>query len=358
MGAKMQVARLHGPKDIRIASEPGPPAPAAKEVTLAIGAVGICGSDLHMYETGRIGYTAARKPFVLGHEFMGTVVALGEGALDGLHQPLRIGQRVAVEPALPCWRCELCEHGHPNLCPHHRFYGLYPEDGALRERMNVRARNCFPMPDVLSDDEGPLLETLGVAIHAIDLGKVRIGSTVAVLGAGPVGLLIARLAQLAGAAQVYSFDKFAWRVEMARRWAATPAFAVDDGVPADVLRECTGGRGVDLAIEAAWADHSVQQAADMLRYGGRLVLVGIPPDDRLQLQHAVARRKGLSIIMSRRMKHSYPRAIALAAGKVDLAQLVSHRYELAQTAEAYARNAAYEAGIHKVIVRVGGGEGS
>lgn len=350
----MQVARLHGPKDIRIASEAPPPAPGRGEVLLNIGAVGLCGSDLHMYETGRIGYTEIAKPFILGHEFMGEVTALGPEALDGAHQPLQVGQRVAVEPAVPCWRCELCEHGHPNLCPHHHFYGLFPEDGALREQMVVSARNCFPMPDSLSDDAGPLLETLGVAIHAIDLSKIRIGSTVAVIGAGPVGLLIARLAALAGAAQIFAFDKLDWRLQKACDWGATAAFNVDRRDPVQAVMDQTRGRGVDVAIEAAWADHSVQQAADMARYGGRLTLVGIPPDDQLRLKHSAARRKGLTIIMSRRMKHTYPRAIALAtSGKVNLQELVSHRFALDETAQAYASNAAYEEDLNKVILRVG-----
>lgn len=350
----MQVARLYGPKDIRIQSEDSPPAPQAGEVLLNIKAVGLCGSDLHMYETGRIGYTRASKPFILGHEFMGEVAALGADARDGLHQPLQLGQRVAVEPAVPCWRCELCENGHPNLCPHHIFYGLFPDDGALREQMIVSARNCFPMPDSLNDDVGPLLETLGIAIHAIDFSKIRVASRVAVIGAGPVGLLIARLAVLAGASQVFSFDKLDWRVRKAREWGATHVCNVERYDAVQVVMDATDGRGVDVAIEAAWADHSIQQAADMLCNGGRLVLVGIPPDDQLRLKHSVARRKGLTIIMSRRMKHTYPRAIDLAtSGKVKLEELVSHRYDLAQTAAAYASNAAYEAGIHKVILQIG-----
>ena len=349
----MQVARLWGPKDIRVAAEPGPPPPSPGQVTLRIKTVGVCGSDLHMYETGRIGYTEIAAPFILGHEFMGEVIALGDAALDGDHRPLRLGQRVAVEPAVPCWRCELCEHGHPNLCPNHYFYGLFPDDGALRERMTVQARNCFPMPDSLSDEAGPLLETLGIAIHALDLAKLRIGHSVAIIGAGPVGLLIARLAVLAGAAQVIVADKLPWRLRQALDWGATHAIQVNERDPVAAVKDITGGRGVDVAIEAAFADHSVQQAADMARYGGRLLLVGIPPDDKLRLQHSIARRKGLSIIMARRMKHTYPRAIALAtSGKVKLDELATHRYTLDRTAEAYASNAAYAAGVTKVILRV------
>lgn len=351
----MQVARLHGPKDIRLADEPPPPNPARGELRLHVGTVGLCGSDLHVYETGRIGYTAANSPFVLGHEFMGVVDELGEEALDGAHEPLQIGQRVAVDPAVPCWRCELCEQGHPNLCPHHIFYGLYPEDGALREHMIVSARNCFPLPDGISNESGPLLETLGVAIHALDLANLRIGHTVAVLGAGPVGLLIARLAVLAGADPVIISDKFDWRLQKARDWGAAHTINIDQVNPVAAAAELTRGRGVDVAIEAAWADQSVQQAVDMARYGGRLVLVGIPPDDKLCIKHSAARRKGLTVMMSRRMKHTYPRAIQLAAsGRVALDELVSHRFPLAQAASAYASNAAYEPGINKVVLQVGG----
>ncbi len=350
----MQVAKLYGPKDIRIETDDSPPAPKAGEVLLNIKAVGLCGSDLHMYETGRIGYTNVVEPFVLGHEFMGEVVAVGEAALDGLHNPITVGQRMAVDPCVPCWRCELCENGHPNLCPNHYFYGLFPDDGALREQMLVDARNCFPMPDELSDETGPLLETLGIAIHAIDFSKIRIASSVAVIGAGPVGLLITRLASMMGVSQLFSFDKLGWRVDKAKDWGATHAYNVNDCDPVQAVMEATNGRGVDVAIEAAWADHSVQQAADMCRNGGRLVLVGIPPDDQLNLKHSVARRKGLTIIMSRRMKHTYPRAIDLAtSGKVNLEELVSHKFDLSKTAEAYASNFAYDEGINKVILTVG-----
>jgi len=350
----MQVVKLYGPKDIRFETDDTPSAPKAGEVLLNIKTVGLCGSDLHMYETGRIGYTDDSEPFVLGHEFMGVVEAVGDGALDGLHNPIQVGQRVAVDPCVPCWRCELCENGHPNLCPNHYFYGLYPNHGALREQMIVEARNCFSMPDELPDETGPLLETLGIAIHAIDFSKIKIANTVSVIGAGPVGLLIIRLASMMGVSKLFAFDKLGWRVDKAREWGATHAYNVNDCDPVETVMAETNGRGVDVAIEAAFANHTVQQSADMLRHGGRLVLVGIPTDDQLNLKHSVARSKGLTIIVSRRMKHTYPRAIELAtSGKVNLMELVSHKYDLSQTAEAYARNFAYDEGINKVILTVG-----
>jgi L-iditol 2-dehydrogenase len=348
----MKAARLHGARDIRIddLSEPGAPGPG--DVLISVGAVGICGSDLHMYEDARIGDTTFDSPLVLGHEFMGTIIAVGEQALDGNHQALQVGQRVAVEPSTPCYQCEMCEHGHPNLCPHHTFYGVYPTNGALQEKMIVHARNCFPIADGISNGAGTLLETLGVAIHAVDLGKLRVARSVAVIGCGPVGLLIAALAKLAGAAPLYAFDKFPWRVEKARQMGLE-VWNVDEVDPLDALMQATHGRGADVVFEAAWADESVQLAADMTRIGGRLVLVGIPGDDRLTMQHSTGRRKGLTIMMARRMKHTYPRAIQLATtGKIDLDGLVSHHFPLAETPSAFELNAGYGQGVHKIIIDI------
>lgn len=348
----MKSARLHGPRDLRIEDISDPTAPRAGEVLIRVGAVGICGSDLHMYADGRIGDTVFSSPLVLGHEFMGTVTAVGEGALDGYQNPLHEGQRVAVDPSSPCYHCEMCEQGHPNLCPNHTFYGVYPTNGALQECMIVNARNCFPIPDSISDGGGTLLETLGIAIHSIDLGKLRVANSVAVIGCGPVGMLILRLAKVAGAAPVFAFDKLPWRVEKARQWGAQ-AYNVNEVDPLQTLMDATSGRGVDVVFEAAWADESVQLAADMARIGGRVVLVGIPGDDRLQLQHSTARRKGLTLMMVRRMKHTYPRAIQLAtSGAVDLDDLISETVTLDQASAAFKKNNDYEEGVQKIVIAV------
>ncbi|QPC82962.1 alcohol dehydrogenase catalytic domain-containing protein [Phototrophicus methaneseepsis] len=349
----MKAARLHGPKDMRVEDVPEPPSPQPGDVLIRVKAVGICGSDLHMYEDGRIGDTEYEKPLTLGHEFMGEITAVGEGALDGNFQPLKVGQRVAVDPATPCYHCEMCEAGHPNLCPNHTFYGVYPDDGALQECMIVHGRNCFPMPDNVSDGAGTLLETLGVAIHASDLAKFRVADSVAIIGCGPVGLLILALAKHAGAYPIYAFDKFDWRVEKARQWGATEAWNVDEVDPVKVLNEASHGRGVDIAIEAAWADHSIQMAADMARPGGRLVLVGIPGDDQLHMKHATARRKGLTIRMARRMKLTYPRAYKVVeSGMIDLDDLISHHYPLEEAPKAFEDNDHYIEGAHKIIIDI------
>ena len=347
----MRAARLHGSKDIRLDEVSAPGSPAEGEVLLRVRAVGLCGSDLHMFKDVRIGNTEFSSPLVLGHEFMGEVAALGGGALGGDHQPLRVGQRVAVDPAVPDERHELFEKGHPNLVPE-RFYGLYPDDGALQECMLVKAKNCFPLLESISDGAGTLLETLGVALHAVDLGRLKLADTVAVIGCGPVGLLILKLAQLSGTRAVYACDKFPWRVEKAKDWDATEAWIQESKADSITrIEQLTNGRGADVVFEAAWAEDSIDMAAEMVRPGGRLVLVGIPSEDTFTMKHSTARRKGLSVMFSRRMKHTYPRAIALASsGQFALDELISHRFSLSSTPEAFRLNAAYEDGVLKVIV--------
>ena len=327
-----------------------PEPPAAGQVLLRVKTTGVCGSDLHSYQDARIGDTPIEAPFVIGHEFSAVVEAAGPGALDGWHQSLAAGTRVAVDPAQPCGRCEQCDHGHPNLCHRLHFCGNYPDGGSLCEWLLMPARSCYPLPDAIDDIQGALLEPLGVAIHTIDLGKIRVGDTVAIIGAGPIGLLILQLARLSGASTVFVADPLPWRLAMAERWGARP-IPCEGSDPASLVARDTGGRGADVAIEAAWADHSVEQAAGMARLGGRVVLVGIPGDDRLAMKHSTARRKGLTVCLCRRMKHVHGRAMDLILrGRVDLSSLVSHRFPLAQAADAFRMNAAYEDGVLKVVI--------
>ncbi len=349
----MKAAKLHGPREFRIEDVPAPSDPGPGEVMVQIGSVGVCGSDLHTYENGHIGNTFVEQPMILGHEFAGTITAVGTDARDGEGAALSVGQRVAVEPSMSCWHCDRCDHGHPNLCRNLSFMGLYPDDGALQEYLAVPARCCFPLPDALSMDAGALLEPLGVAIHAVDLGKLRVVESVAVLGCGPIGLLIIGVAKLAGARPIIAIDQHAWRLDAAKAWGADAVVNFQQGDPVDAVHELTGGRGITTVFEAAWAGDAVDQAMLMADLGARVVLVGIPSNDSATFTHSNARRKGLSIMMARRMKHTYPRATQLAiSGAVDVEQLVSHVFTLEQTADAFALNLAYADHVIKAMIRV------
>jgi L-iditol 2-dehydrogenase len=203
----------------------------------------------------------------------------------------------------------------------------------------------------MSATEGALLETLGVAMHAVNLGHLRLADRVAVLGVGPVGLLIARLARLSGAVQVFVTDCNPTRLAAAQALGVDAAIDIRAEEPVAALRQLTGGRGVDVAFEAAGALETPQQAVEMLRPGGTVVLVGICPDDRIPLTSTSPRRKGITIKLSRRMKHVYPRAIALAQhGLVDVLPLLTHRFSLDQTAEAFERLANGAVDTVKVVV--------
>ena len=319
----MKSLRLHAKNEFRLHEEE-PPVPANGEELVRITSVGICGSDLHWLEGGGIGADRLEQPLVLGHEFAGVIV-------DGERE----GTPVAVDPAIPCLRCEFCLDGHPNLCTDVRFSGHLETDGALREMMAWPSHCLFPIPEDFTADDGAMLEPLGVAIHAIDLAKVEPAASVGVFGSGPIGLLVMQVARVAGATRIFATDLRAHRLDAAVQAGATDVFEAD-GREAERILKATGGKGVDVAIEAAGANEAVEAAIDAARPGARAVFIGIPSDDRTSFTASAARRKGLTLKLARRMKHVYPRAIELVrSGRVDVRSMVSHRYGLDNYAEAF-----------------------
>jgi L-iditol 2-dehydrogenase len=293
-------------------------------VLVRVTEVGLCGSDLHWLSEGHIGDARLTAPLVLGHEFAG-VIAAGE----------RRGERVALDPAIPCGACSSCQEGNPHLCLKLRFAGHAMEDGALRQFASWPASALYPLPDALSDADGAMLEPLGVAIHAVDLGRLQEGMTVGVFGCGPVGLLILQVARMARPTCLVATDLLPHRLEAARSLGSALTFQARDA-QVDELVAATGGRGVDVAFEAAGENAAVEAAIASTRPGGCVVLVGIPANDRTLFTTSVARRKELSIVLSRRMKYTYPRAIHLVeSGRVDVRSLVTHRFPLAQFDRAF-----------------------
>jgi L-iditol 2-dehydrogenase len=331
----MKVLRLHATGDLRFHDEPLPQ-PSEGEQLVHIKSVGICGSDLHWFSEAAIGDAQLEHPLVLGHEFAGVTEE---------------AQRVAVDPAIPCRECEFCLRGHPNLCERMIFAGHGAQDGALREWMTWPRRCLFPLPDTLSDADGAMLEPLGVAIHTVDLGKLRPGMTVGVFGVGPIGLLTVQLARLSGASHILATDVLPHRVEAAKNFGAHQVFLAEAGQEVSEMRAATGGRGVDVAFEVAGEQEAVDAAFAAVIPGGKVILASIPDDDHTSFTASVARRKGLTIKMVRRMKHTYPRAVELVSkGLVDVYSIVTHRFPLAEAREAF-RVAERREGL-KIIIEV------
>jgi L-iditol 2-dehydrogenase len=333
--------RLHPDRQLRLHEE-SIPVPAAGQALLRVTAVGLCGSDRHWMVDAGIGDAVITTPLVLGHEFA-AIATTGRFA----------GQRVAVDPADPCGACELCRTDRSNLCQRIRFCGHGQTDGALREWMAWSEDCLYPVAGQVSNAEAALIEPLAVAIHALDLAHLRENATVGVIGCGPIGALVVGLARRAGA-EVVATDPLPHRLELATAFGAGVALH-SEGTDADAraIIEVIGPRGCDVVFEVAGEQPAVDTAIEVAGPGARLVLVGIPSDDRTSFEASTARRKGLTLKLARRSTpDSFRRAVELAeTGQLRIGRLISERVALADVPVATARFVG-RAGM-KVIVEPG-----
>jgi L-iditol 2-dehydrogenase len=318
----MRVALLTRPRSVGIVERPTP-RPGPGEVLVRVDAVGVCGSDTHYYDHGRIGRFVVTAPLVLGHEPAGTITELGAGV-----PAQRVGERVSIEPGIPDGTCRWCLGGRYNLCPAMRFLATPPVDGAFAEYLAVPAAFAHPVPDTLSDDAAALLEPLSVGIWACRRAGITAGSRVLVTGAGPIGLVSAQCALAFGATEVIVSDVDPARRAVAATHGATavvdPAAAVIEDLPSrpDVLLECSG--------------HPSAAAGGIraLDRGGRAVLVGMGPDE-LALPLPVVQERELEVTATFRYANTWPTAIALvASGRVAVDGLVTGTYRLDQVEDA------------------------
>jgi L-iditol 2-dehydrogenase len=318
--------RLHPDRQLRLHDEPIPE-PGPGDALIRVGAVGLCGSDRHWVVDGGIGDAVLNAPIVLGHEFAGVVES---GSLRDRH--------VAVDPAVSCGTCEPCTSGRENLCLRVVFAGHGRTDGALREFLAWPETSLYPLSDDLDDRVGAMVEPLAVAIHGVDLGRLDEGATVGVVGSGPIGLLVVALARAAGAKLIVATDPSPERRAAATDLGASHVIEAtgteDDG---EAVLAATGGRGLDVVFEVAGEAAAVECAVTAARPGARVILLGIPPDDRTTFAASVARRKGLTLKLTRRSTHdTFRRAVQLAeAGSIDLGGLVTLRVPLAEGPRAF-----------------------
>ena len=324
------------------------PVPKDNEVLVKLEYVGICGSDLHYYETGAIGDYVVKPPFVLGHEPGGTVVEVGK---DVKH--LNVGDRVALEPGKTCGHCEFCKTGNYNLCPDVVFFATPPVDGVFQEYVAHEAALCFKLPDNVSTMEGALIEPLAVGFHAAIQGGARTGQTAVFMGAGCIGLVTMMALKAMGVSRVFVVDIMEKRLQKALELGADGVINAAQTDAVEEVKKLTDGRGCDLAVETAGTQITTVQTIHMTKKGANVVLVGYSKSGEMTLPMSLALDKELTFKTVFRYRHIYPMAIdAVAAGKVNLKGIVTDVFDLDDVQNAMDHSVNNKADIVKAVIRI------
>jgi L-iditol 2-dehydrogenase len=298
------------------------PVPKENQVIVKIEYCGICGSDVHYYEKGRIGDFVVNGDFVLGHEVAGTVAMLGENVTS-----LNIGDKVALEPGYTCGKCEFCKSGRYNLCPDVIFFATPPVQGALQEYVAHPDDMCFKLPDKVSTKEGALVEPLAVGLHAVKQGNVGLGDSVIILGSGCIGLTTLLAAKASGAAKVVIADLYQKRLDLAKKMGATYTINVREENIEKKIEEIFNGQGADIVFETAGAVPTIKQTPFFTKRGGTIVLVGLAAQSDIDYNFSQIMQKELTIKSVFRYRNLYPLAIAaIASGAIDIKQIVTHEF--------------------------------
>ena len=347
MDGKMKVAVMEAIGKIKMEERDIPKA-KDNEVLVKLEYVGICGSDLHYYETGAIGDFVVEPPFVLGHEPGGTVVEVGK---DVKH--LKVGDRVALEPGKTCGHCEFCKTGRYNLCPDVVFFATPPVDGVFQEYVAHEADLCFKLPENVSTLEGALIEPLAVGFHAAMQGGARAGQTAVVMGSGCIGLVTMMALKAMGVSKVYVVDIMEKRLEKALELGADGVINGKEKDAVEEVMKLKDGRGCDLVIETAGTQITTVQAMRMTKKGATIVLVGYSKTGEMTLPISMALDKELTFKTVFRYRHIYPMAIeAVAAGKVNLKGIVTDIFSLDEAQKAMDYSVNNKADVVKAVIRI------
>ncbi|MBW2621724.1 MAG: alcohol dehydrogenase catalytic domain-containing protein [Deltaproteobacteria bacterium] len=323
------------------------PEPSAGEALVKITKVGVCGSDMHLYRTGRIGNIEITGPFVIGHECAGEVAAVGQGA-----DPDLVSRRVAIEPAINCGRCGWCLSGNPNLCPDVLFLGLPPKQGALQEYIVHPAGLLEKIPDHLDDGGAVVLEPLAVAMQAINLVKIKPGQTVVILGTGVIGTCVLSLLSLWKPLKIVCVDPIEDRLIRAQNMGAY--LTINTGQVEEVKRgvfSSLGENGADVVFECAGATESLRAMCEVAGPGAHVAVIGSNPRDNVIFSSGSARRKGLTLRFVRRSNNTLGQCIRLAReGFLSPGDLVTHTFSAPQAAQAFKLVGAYADGVLKALI--------
>lgn len=299
-------------------------------VLVKIKHVGVCGSDLHYYEFGRIGDFVVNKPIILGHECSGEVVEIGTNVTN-----LKVGDLVALEPGYTCGKCEFCKSGRYNLCPDVVFMATPPYDGAFCEYVAYPSDMAFKLPKGMNTKEGALIEPLVVGLHAANQAAAKLGQSAAILGAGCIGLVTLMALKSMGVTEIYVFDVISKRLDKAIELGVTAVFKADETDSVKAIMDATHGLGVDMVFETAGNKFTTAQTVDMVKRGGRIVLVGMAPEATISYDFGKLISKEASIKTVFRYRNLYPTAIkAVSSGLIPLSKIVTNEFKFMDTAYA------------------------
>ncbi|GAB2546298.1 NAD(P)-dependent alcohol dehydrogenase [Gracilibacillus alcaliphilus] len=325
----MKAAILNKPLDIEV-KEIAVPKPKEDEVLIKVHCIGVCGSDVHYYEHGKIGRYVVEKPIILGHELAGDIVEVGSKVKN-----LEAGDRVAVEPGVTCGTCEYCKTGRYNLCPEVQFMATPPVDGAWAEYVTIRSDFAFKIPDQMSYEEGALIEPLSVGIHGMQRGKVHPNDKMLITGLGPIGLLAIKAAKIFGVTEIYCSDVVPFRRELAMKLGATKVFDPTQDNIREEVDQLTTGSGIDIAVETSGNGRAVQDVLTITKRGGRIVLVGLPAVSEVPIDITHIVDSEYDIYGMFRYANSYPTAIqAIGNNDLQLEDVITHKYSLNDIKEA------------------------
>jgi L-iditol 2-dehydrogenase len=344
----MKAMMLTARRKMELRDVPTPAIRAAHDVLIKVNAVGVCGSDVHYYVEGKIGSQVVKYPFIVGHEFSGTVQEVGKAV-----KKLKLGTRVAVDPAMTCGKCDQCRAGRPHTCRKNRFLGCPGQAaGCLSEFIVMPEECCIPLKRKTTFEQAAIVEPLSIGLYSVKMSIPMRGARIAILGCGPIGLSCLLPAKAQGAAAVYMTDRLDYRLKIARRvgamWTGNPD--KEDIVAAISKRE---PRLLDAVLECCGEQSAIDQAVKLIKPGGKLVLVGIPTVDRISFVIDEMRRKEIVLQNIRRQNGCAEKALHLIeSGKVKVDFMVTHRFPLERTPEAFDMVANYRDGVVKAMIEV------
>lgn len=341
----MKIAELYEFHRFRFAEAPIEP-PGPGEVQVRVRAVGICGSDVHNFTEGSVGDQPTLYPMVIGHEPTGEIVKLGPGASG-----VSIGDKAVLEPAHYCYHCEFCLSGRHNVCSHLKFLSTPGNPGFFREFVNLPLTNVLPVPKGLTLAQATLFEPMAIILHSINLGQFKFGETVAVFGAGPIGLCTIVGLKLAGAKRIWSIEPLAHRGALAKELGADVVINPNETDPVQEIMRDTGKRGVDIAFDCATKNGSINQAIDVTRNAGRTVITGIPSEVETFVNVHTLRRKEVTLYNVRRSNHETEMALEIMEEHPKAcAALVTHTRPLDEIQSSFEMLERYEDGVAKVVL--------